>query len=97
MTSDGVTFVIDTQTQATSAQIIAAQTVIQGFNYAVVENTRQQLDLLDCAITDRMMIEAFVGDATVNPAFCGGAGGTSAQHVAWVHAQKATLRAQLPA
>jgi hypothetical protein len=95
-TADGLTCVVDVQAGATSAQISAAQSVITSFNCASVESARQQLDLLDCAITNRMMIEAFVSDASVNPSFCGGAGGTSAQHVAWVHAQKATLRAALP-
>lgn len=95
-TADNLIVAVDTQDVATQVQKNDVTPVVNTFNYSTVESARQQLDALDLTVSMRGIIEAFVGDTSINPSYCGGQGGTATQHAAWVHGQKTALRAQLP-
>ncbi len=79
-----------------AASVAAVSQYTSSFDIAAVENVLQSIALMERQITPRMLHEAIGGDTTINPAWCGGAGGTAQQHIAWITQQKAALRAQLP-
>jgi hypothetical protein len=90
------TFRLDYNDQPTQAQMDAASTIVQTFDYSTVESVLRQISDIDNSITLRMMQEAVANDPTVNPTWCGGAGGDASQHMAYLNNLKRTLRATLP-
>ena len=90
------TLSLDFADDATNDQKASATQIATSFDYDTVESTLSSIYSLEGSITARIMQSAIAGDSTVNPSWCGGAGGTAAQHIAWVNSQKSTLRASLP-